>query len=227
MKIVIVNDDEFTISYIISMIKKIGGCNIVATFTDPLKALSEINKLDVDLLFLDVDMTGINGIQLAKEIKRTNVNIHIVFLSEHTEYAIEAFKLNATHYLVKPFQEKCLEESIFRVQNELDKQMTSPKIQPLICCFGSIQFVRDQRDLKPLDVKWRTTISKELFCYLLYYEGRSIKKESLTDLLWSGHDPKVASRQLYTAIYHIRKLLEGINFPITIENTEFGYKLEL
>lgn len=101
-KCIIIDDETHAIEGLERYIATIPELEIFKTYNDSLIALKEIPKLpDVDLIFLDVDMPMINGLELAKEIRgKTN---KLVFTTGHRSYAYEAFEAQADAYLLKPY----------------------------------------------------------------------------------------------------------------------------
>lgn len=99
MKCVIIDDEPLAIDVIESYIKQIGGLEIVAKCTNPLDAITLLNKHKIDLVFLDIEMPNLTGIDLVKAIKNIP---QFIFTTAYPEYALEGFNLNATDYLVKP-----------------------------------------------------------------------------------------------------------------------------
>lgn len=76
------------------------------------------SKKNYDIIFLDIEMPQIDGMETAKQIRKKNKNAYIIFLTNHTEYMAEAFKVRAYRFLVKPIDKDELIESI--VQSELE-----------------------------------------------------------------------------------------------------------
>jgi DNA-binding LytR/AlgR family response regulator len=70
--------------------------------TSPVEFLLHLHERKPDLVFLDIDMAGMNGIELGEAIKRERPETIIVYITGHEEYALEAFRVRAFHYLVKP-----------------------------------------------------------------------------------------------------------------------------
>ncbi len=101
-KCIIVDDETHAIEGLERYIATMPELEVIKTYSDPLQALKEISGGPiVDLIFLDVDMPMINGLELAKEIRsKTN---KLVFTTGHTSYAYEAFESNADGYLLKPY----------------------------------------------------------------------------------------------------------------------------
>lgn len=73
----------------------------------------------VDVLFLDVDMPGLNGMETAAEIRKTNKTVLIVFLTAYSEFVFESFKVDTFRYLVKPLKDSALAEVLQAVQDKL------------------------------------------------------------------------------------------------------------
>lgn len=102
LKCIIIDDESHAIEGLKRYIETMPELEIVKSYTEPLVALKEISTGEpVDIIFLDVDMPMINGLELAKEIR--NKTQKLVFTTGHTDYAYQAFEANADAYLLKPF----------------------------------------------------------------------------------------------------------------------------
>jgi DNA-binding LytR/AlgR family response regulator len=99
MKCVIIDDEPLAIDVIESYLEKIGDMELVAKCTNPLEAITLLNKHKVDLIFLDIQMPNITGIELVKALDNIP---QFIFTTAYAEYALDGFNLNATDYLVKP-----------------------------------------------------------------------------------------------------------------------------
>jgi DNA-binding LytR/AlgR family response regulator len=89
-----------------------GDIELVKTFTRPTEALKHIHKFPVDVVFLDIKMPSMSGLDLAKEIPETT---QVIFTTAHSEYAVEGFNLKAADYLLKPFSPERFEQAINKV----------------------------------------------------------------------------------------------------------------
>ncbi|OUS01103.1 DNA-binding response regulator [Flavobacteriales bacterium 33_180_T64] len=99
MKCVIIDDEPLASDVIESYLNKIGGVDIVAKTHNPLEAIGILTKNKVDLVFLDIEMPNLNGIDLVKSIENIP---QFIFTTAYPQYALDGFNLNATDYLVKP-----------------------------------------------------------------------------------------------------------------------------
>lgn len=87
---------------------------VEAIFNDPFKALSKIGELNPDVLFLDVEMPGLNGFQFLEKLG--SFNFQVIFTTAYDTYTLEALRLSAVDYLVKPIDEDELHTAIFRLK---------------------------------------------------------------------------------------------------------------
>ncbi|WP_025146044.1 LytR/AlgR family response regulator transcription factor [Pedobacter jeongneungensis] len=101
-KCIIVDDEPHAIEGLLKHIESMSELEVIATYTDPVKALIEISAgQHLDLVLLDVDMPGITGIELANEIRKKTDKL--VFTTAHSKYAYEAFQIEANAFLLKPY----------------------------------------------------------------------------------------------------------------------------
>lgn len=101
MRVVIVDDEKGSIEILEQKISEfVKGATVVATFYDPSIALDYLQKGDLDVLFLDVDMPGMNGFELIRKIP--DLKFEIVFTTAYSQFAIDAIRIGAFDYLTKP-----------------------------------------------------------------------------------------------------------------------------
>jgi len=89
-----------------------------ASFSDPMLGLDFLSKNDVDIVFLDIDMPGISGLELSKRINKDNTCV--VFITSHPEFALQGFENDAFDYIVKPLKKERIEKCIQRLTEFLD-----------------------------------------------------------------------------------------------------------
>lgn len=115
MNILIVDDEPLARNELTYLLNQIGGVQSIAeaeTVADTLEALL-LNTFDV--VFLDINLMHENGIELAKKIKKMKQPPHIIFATAHDSYAVQAFEVNATDYILKPFDQKRIEQALNKV----------------------------------------------------------------------------------------------------------------
>ena len=127
MRIAVCDDEElFRIEFKAVLDKVLINAEYdIDTFPDGSSLYEAFLKNPFDLVFLDIEMPGIDGITLAKRLRAISENVHIVFLTSHIEYALEGYEVNALRYLVKPVDMNKLNEVLKYVQ---DKKNNSRQI---------------------------------------------------------------------------------------------------
>ncbi len=101
MKCVAIDDEPLALDILKDYMAKVPFLECVAVFRDPLKALDYLRKKRVDLIFLDVNMPDLSGIQFLKTIKKPPL---VVFTTAYSEYALESYDYDAVDYLLKPIE---------------------------------------------------------------------------------------------------------------------------
>lgn len=113
LRCLIVDDEAPAIRLLESYVKKVSFLELVDSTTNPIEAISIIEKEDLDLIFLDIQMPTITGIQLSKIVKD---KISIIFTTAYPQFALESYELNAVDYLLKPFEFERFYQAILKVQ---------------------------------------------------------------------------------------------------------------
>ncbi len=114
---IIVDDDEIDRLMVHSFVRRFENLNLVGIFESAEAALIAINKNEVDILFLDIDMPGISGMALRKETKNIPV---CVFITAHPEHAVESFELDTLDFIVKPIKFDRFEQTINRINEFME-----------------------------------------------------------------------------------------------------------
>lgn len=99
MTCIAIDDEPKALEVIERYCQKIGLVSLKATFREPLKAIEFLNREKVDLIFLDINMPDINGMQLLQTLSPRPL---IIFTTAYSQYAVESYELNAVDYLLKP-----------------------------------------------------------------------------------------------------------------------------
>ncbi|PBQ32496.1 DNA-binding response regulator [Sphingobacteriaceae bacterium] len=100
IKAVAIDDESIALKVIENFCKDIDFISLEKTFSEAKEGLKYLNKFPVDLLFLDIDMPLMNGIDLYKQLKQDTM---VIFITARADYAVEGFNLMAVDYLLKPF----------------------------------------------------------------------------------------------------------------------------
>jgi two-component system LytT family response regulator len=116
LRSIIVDDEKHAIELLTALLQNIPGVSVEKTFTSPVNALNFVAKNNVDLIFLDVQMPELSGIEFAYKISHFNIHPNIVFVTAHDQYLLEALRLNALDFLLKPVDFSELQQAVQRVK---------------------------------------------------------------------------------------------------------------
>lgn len=121
MTCIIIDDEPLAVDLLASYTSKIEGLKVIGTFNNALDALKLLRETSVDLLFLDIQMPEITGIEFKKII---NPDIKVIFTTAYSEYAIESYDLNAVDYLLKPITFQRFLQSVEKINKDSVKTVT-------------------------------------------------------------------------------------------------------
>jgi two-component system LytT family response regulator len=229
MKAILVDDEKPALIHLERMLKENGQLEVAATFTKVREALDYIGQTKVDFVFLDIGMPEMDGLEAAIHFQQYDSHIRIVYVTAYSEYAIEAFELNALDYLLKPVNSSRLARTIERMLHyaEITGRETgaAPKkqIEPIVSMFQRLELSPGKSDSTRL--KWRTAKAQELFTYLLQFKGRWVDKDHIAELIWPDFPAEKATTHLHTSIYQIRKMLKEWGEQATVDFAQDCYRL--
>jgi two-component system, LytTR family, response regulator len=234
MKVILVDDEQLALKYMEHQLRKVSQIEILGKFIDPFEAKRFVLETEADVVFLDIHLPEINGIELAEQLLQHKPQLNVVFVTAYDEYAIKAFELNALDYVLKPVQKDRLEITLRRIQERMDGRKTQGEVEGNSLQEGRLKIrmfrqfqIEASSTLHPVQIRWRTTKAQELFLHLLQHREQLVRKSVLVELLWPGYEPSRAYSQLYTAVYHIRKTLEPYSEYMHINSATDGYVLQL
>lgn len=170
MKIAICDDESAIRELLKGKIQKYNSsaekaCSILTFESGDRLLESDLKQMDV--LFLDMDMPGKNGLETAKEIRKVNKDMFIVFLTAYSEFVFESFKVDAFRYLVKPLKDQELKETLDAIAQKLcePEDYLSFQFQSEIynIKYSDIIYIEGMRDkiwiyCKDSTYRWRGTI---------------------------------------------------------------------
>ncbi len=119
IKTLLVDDEYLALQLLENFIHKIPDLQIIDQVKSPISALEILNKQEIDLLFLDIQMPSLSGMNLLKTLRNPPVTI---FTTAYKDYAIEAFDQNAVDYLLKPFSFERFVQAVNKAKAQLHRQ---------------------------------------------------------------------------------------------------------
>ncbi|XCH78688.1 MAG: LytTR family DNA-binding domain-containing protein [Candidatus Dehalobacter alkaniphilus] len=125
------------------LLKSFEDVLIVGEAENALEAMELIDSVDYSVIFLDINMPGLNGIELARKLSQSPKQPAVIFTTAHEEFAFDAFSVHAYDYLLKPIHPKRLEEALNTVRKRKTPAPGQPKVEPV---------KEDIPEFKPLEV---------------------------------------------------------------------------
>lgn len=224
LRTVIVEDEWLALNMMKRYIEEHPKYELIGAYSDPVEALKDISRLQVDVLFTDIGMPGINGLQLAERAKQDSMQI--VFTTAHREYAADAFRVDAVDYMLKPVTRRAIDEiavKLERIKRLLAMEALNFKAPVMkVQCFGSFQTTNQDGQI----VKWPTKKTEEMFAYFIANEGQIVNKWIIADRLWPEMDGSRAVHNVYNTIYRLKKTIEEFSLPLSLRTMNEGYVLE-
>jgi two-component system response regulator LytT len=126
----VVDDEKLAREELCFLLAQIGGTEIVGEASDGIGALRSAGELRPDLVFLDVQMPGLTGFEVARRLIEAEVKSHLVFVTAFDQYAVEAFSVNAVDYLLKPVDVDRLERTLTRVRGRVASEEPHASLTP-------------------------------------------------------------------------------------------------
>lgn len=196
----IVDDEELSIRRLTRLLLESGEFGECHSFLNPLAAYEFASTNRVDVAFLDISMPSINGMSLAGKLRELDDSIQLVFATGYTEYAVQAFDINAVDYLLKPVTAERLKQTLGKIDKT---RRGAPSLR--------VQLLNELRiyngDGQDAPIKLRSPKTEELFAYLLC--KRSVSREQIIETLWTDMEPEKALKNLNSTLYYIRQAIDA------------------
>lgn len=219
LKVVLIDDEEIALDVLEILLQEVGGVSVQAKFLQVEEALTYLSRTETDLIFLDIEMPGMNGLDAAQRLMDDCPNTPVIFVTAYQEYAVDSFEVNAFGYLLKPVSKEKLAKTLERCRQRLGKSEFRPdrhavQAEPeppaiYLNVLGSMELYSQGRSL----VKWRTKKAKELFVYLWQHDGTPLQRDRILDDLWPELSFDKAQMLFHTTLYHLRNTLKNIGLP--------------
>jgi two-component system response regulator LytT len=189
----IVDDEKLARDRLVGFLGRVEGVSLVGQAGDGVEALRMIEEERPELVFLDVQMPGMDGFEVLKALRPPMP--HVVFATAYDEYAIRAFEVGAVDYLLKPFARTRVEEAVVRVRGRLGTESDGPDWEALL------RRLEDRRTVHVSQVP--------------VHSGKRILIIAVADVLWFGVEYRLVyahtAERAYMTNYTLRELEERLD----------------
>ncbi|MCL2655542.1 MAG: LytTR family DNA-binding domain-containing protein [Coriobacteriia bacterium] len=181
IRALVIDDEMPARSELCFLLEDFNDVKVVGEADNVRDAVALIKQIPTDVVFLDINMPGVSGIQLAEGLKTHPAPPAIVFVTAYTQYAVKAFELSALDYLVKPVETKRLAQALEKVRQRMraDKAAAAPAPQnePVTTNRLMVDRAGKKQFLTISDVLF--AMAKDDYTYLFTAEDRFISSTSL------------------------------------------------
>jgi len=200
---VLVDDEQLAREELAYLLKDFPDIDLVATGSHGLEALKLIEDIEPDLVFLDVQMPGLDGMSVIQKLREQNIPLpHFVLATAYDQYALEAFRLEALDYVLKPVEKDRLAVTIERARRviaEKNKQMADPLPIPagrpslqrtkLLVKSSNRNFIVDAQDIvyATIDDGLITVVATNIEGESNYRTIEELQSNLDPDLFWRAH----------------------------------------
>ena len=192
-----VDDEALMLGALAKAISASPDITSVTKFSDCDAAIDHIKTNPVDIAFLDINMRGMGGLALAEKIISHRPDCKIVFCTGYEEYAIPAFKLHASGYLLKPISAKDVQVEIDNIKGVRQRE------KPLeVKCFGNFEvYVNGEK------LTFKRSKTKELLAYLVDRNGAGVTVAEIGVALWEDDEEQKNHNYIHQLFYDLRQTL--------------------
>ena len=215
MKFVAIDDERLALRRIVKYISELYPDASVEGFDKPSELLEYAKHYTFDVAFLDINMRGMGGHTLAEKIIVFCPDCKIVFCTGYEEYAIPAFKLHASGYLLKPISAK-------DVQVEIDNIKGVRQSQKLLTvkCFGNFEvFAKGEK------LTFKRSKTKELFAFLVDRNGAGVTVAEIGVALWENDEDQKNQNYIHQLFRDLRQSLEAVGVEEIFERNNYFYSI--
>ena len=210
-----VDDEILMLGALVAAIKASPDISEISQFSGCDEALAFVKEKSVDVAFLDINMRGMGGLALAERIRSVCPDCKIVFCTGYEEYAIPAFKLHASGYLMKPVSAKDVQEEIDNIKGIRQKE------KPLtVKCFGNFEVYAKEEKLT-----FTRSKTKELFAFLIDRNGAGVTVAEIGVALWENDEEQKNQNYIHQLFRDLRQTLEAIGMEEIFERNNYLYSV--
>lgn len=200
MKTIIVDDEMLAIKQFEMECKKIPWVNIAGKFQNAQQALEYAKKEKIEAAFLDIELSGMNGILLGKKLRELYPNLVVIFLTGYDNYTMDALHMKADYYLMKPYSSKDFRDVMENARLLTRRQ----KKRIFIRTLGRFDLIIDDQVVDLPNAK-----AKELLALCVDHKGGHVSMEEAVDKLWEDRTYDERVKNLYRkATMSLRKVFQ-------------------
>lgn len=211
MRILIVDDEIPAINSLERSLRRILDANVeINSAENGEAALALLDEKTYDILFLDIEMPGMSGLDVAKKVSIKHPNTNIIIVTAYKEYAVDAWDLYVSGYLLKPASPERIRQALEKLRTPIVERLT-------VQCFGNFDvFYKGEK------LTFARSAAKEMLAYLIARRGAAVTAGEFCAILWDGKDKK---DQLSTYFAEMKRALVRVGFSDIIVHSRNDYSI--
>lgn len=227
MNVLLINNEKLSLDLMEKHLLQFDEIKSVVKLTYSANLVEKEILKGVDVIILDIVQLEMAGMYFAKEIRKKHPKISIIIVSDSEKFAIEAFNIEVSDYILKPICLERLGKSIRRFQQVYHSKNKINKPSSFIIKTFKYLEIYDEKKKRKIHLQWRTARAKEVFIYLLHNRERRVRKDVIVDLIWPDGDLDKNYKYLYNSIYQCRQLFKKYQLGIEILSRDDFYQIVL
>ena len=219
---ILIADDEMSMRYDLKFaIERAAPSedNVFFFAQDYDSAVEQIKSNKINVAFLDINMPGKTGLELAQAIKSYDTDINIIMVTAYKEYALDALRLYVSAYLLKPVDDNELREALKNLRKPVSEAQDSRK-KLNVKCFGNFEVFADDKA-----IKFSRQKGKELFAYLVCLKGTSATRGELCANLFEENNEKKSFEHLKKAVQSLKNDFSKYHFEEVLVHSRNAYSV--
>ena len=234
MTILLIDDEPLALEMLKDAVEEACPYAVVQPFLKTRAALAFLQANPVDIAFLDIQMRGMSGLEMAVKCKQLYPKINLIFATGYDSYAIDAMTMHASGYIMKPITAEKVKKELMNLRHPLQSR---PGTKLQVKCFGNFDVCLP--DGTPL--QFARAKSKELLAYLVYRKGTPCSVRELAAVLFEASDydrkqqvylQKIISSMMQTLKQYdlasiVQKRYNSISLDVSVLDCDYYRFLEL
>ena len=220
---IIVEDEPLALERTKGFILKLPFLNLLSSFDNAIDALSFLKTNNVDLLFLDINMDGLSGIEL---LESATIDSHVIITTAYQEYALKGFDLQVSDYLLKPFTFERFVQAVDKAQNDLSKTdhangknfffvKTEYRLEKIF--FNDVLYIEGMKDYRKIHTTGKPIMTLQTF--------NDFEREISSSQICRVHKSYMVSLDKIESIERDRIKIRDVLIPISDTYKEMFYKV--
>ncbi|QLG38974.1 response regulator [Paenibacillus sp. FSL W7-1088] len=226
----LVDDEPHALNMLEMFLARTGKVHVAGRAANGFDALAALRNIHPDIWFLDIEMPGMSGLELAANIHEVEPDALIVFTTAYDQYAVAAFEHEALDYLLKPIEMERLSRTIERLTKEKNRPSepvvvnTDNTDKLFVQLLGTFRVAITNGKT----MMWRTAKEKELFAYLLLNNPATsaVHRDRIIEKLWPDEPYEKAKIYLHTCVSLLRKNLRNMGIEHLLRYKSEHYILD-